>query len=680
MALRAPTPSRSTPQPSSRPADYAASIEAAAKKQAHVDELIVRTRTLEHTVEKIKTAKAAEEARHKDGVQKLQQQWEEERREWKHGCDILQSAHRIAHLKTAVDRDTLKLEGLKEKEKERRERLKRLQRDFRLVIFQVHEARQERRVQDLEDTLEVEREEHQEELREVREKLSEGVAGVQERFEALEVGVSEKTAEIQSLRKEKKLIEARPFICEYMTHSISSSGPNAFCSGRTSELERASLRYETLKTGHSQLDDKYKELKASYDNSAKQLEKWSDLENRDSTELESLRAQKLKLDITVKDLQNQLENAKKNGADVSQAKVEKWKKSVEEYREALDEAHKNASNYESDVQRLEAAVAKANDKITKLRERLEAEKEKRSELESAVGTSRPHTTLSPIPGSDAEVEEIPSPKQSKPRSKAKPPSRTTRRAQSKQPETSPDVEDEEPPAASKPKPKSKRQTEEDSDAVEEVPAPTRKPRSKKVSPSSEDSGPSKPKPKRGRPKKSPEAAESDVEEVVKAKPPVKKGKTKVPEIIIEEEVEEEDADEVQARPAQRKRKKPDDEEVNDVRKSAEPAAAKSRKGRPPKVKPPSRQASVARATSKALESIESDEEADVGSQPKKKRKINLFPTAQPQTFDWGNLNQGGGGLNIPTDLSPVKDNDAIPPRSTSRLGSAFGPFSQAGRR
>ena len=123
MSLRAPTPSRSTPQPSSRSADYAASIEAAAKKQAHVDELIVKNRTLEQTVERLKTAKASEEARHKENIQKLQQQWEEERREWRHGCDVLQSAHRIAHLKTTVDRDTLKLGGLKEKEKERQEKM-----------------------------------------------------------------------------------------------------------------------------------------------------------------------------------------------------------------------------------------------------------------------------------------------------------------------------------------------------------------------------------------------------------------------------------------------------------------------------------------------------------------------------------------------------------------------------
>lgn len=39
-----------------------------------------------------------------------------------------------------------------------------------------------------------------------------------------------------------------------------------------------------------------------------------------------------------------------------------------------------------------------------------------------------------------------------------------------------------------------------------------------------------------------------------------------------------------------------------------------------------------------------------------------------------------GGLDIPIDLSPVKANDAIPPRSNSRMGSAFGPFSQMGRR
>ena len=78
---------------------------------------------------------------------------------------------------------------------------------------------------------------------------------------------------------------------------------------------------------------------------------------------------------------------------------------------------------------------------------------------------------------------------------------------------------------------------------------------------------------------------------------------------------------------------------------------------------------------------------------KKKRKINLFAGSQATTFDW-DLNQvctsrphdilkgfftdyvyvypmqGGGGLDIPTDLSPVKE--SVPaPSITTRISSVM---------
>jgi len=48
---------------------------------------------------------------------------------------------------------------------------------------------------------------------------------------------------------------------------------------------------------------------------------------------------------------------------------------------------------------------------------------------------------------------------------------------------------------------------------------------------------------------------------------------------------------------------------------------------------------------------------------KKKRKLNIFPTSQPTSFPWGELPQADGGLGIPTELSPVKDDEVPPQRS-----------------
>ena len=106
----------------------------------------------------------------------------------------------------------------------------------------------------------------------------------------------------------------------------------ASIASKNAELERANLLYETLKTTHGELKHKHDELQQSHAESMRQLEKWRNLDSRDTSELENLRQQKINLEITVKALEGQLEEAKKNGAKYSDAKVEKWKKSVEEYQ------------------------------------------------------------------------------------------------------------------------------------------------------------------------------------------------------------------------------------------------------------------------------------------------------------------------------------------------------------
>ncbi|THH33214.1 hypothetical protein EUX98_g957 [Antrodiella citrinella] len=653
MALRAPTPSRSSPAPTAvRPAAsaYAASLEAAAKQQSHVDELIVKNRTLEHTVEKLKLTLTAEDTRSKDTIQKIQQKWEAERAEWREGCDALQTAHRVAHLSTSVELDKERIEASKEKERLRQETVKRLQRDFKLAMFQMQESKQERRLRELEDELELARLNHNKELRTMKLKSKGSTSELQERNAELEAQVAEKEAELVDLH-------------------------------------------------HAELKTKYDELLKSSSDSTRQLEKWRTLESRDITELETLRQQKIKLEITVKDLQNQLDDAKKNGAEKAKAKVVKWKESLEEHQRALVEANEMATRLEADAEQSRIDLEDAAQKLQSLEAQLQAETSKRKALEKRSSTVKSqHTALSPIAGSDPEVEEILSPRQSKPPPKAKP---VSRRAQSKQrvaepAEDSPDIEVVESPVA--PKPKSKRRGGNDSDIVENDPLPVKKPRSKKQATPVEvetEAGPSKPKAKRGRPKKSPEAP-SDVEVVDVAPSLHKKGKAKAPEVAIEDEdedvqelpkkkgkgkapeivIQDEDED-VQELPTKRKRTKPDDED--DIGRKGVGPSAPAKRGRPPKEKPPSRQPSVARNT---IRVDESDDEANATSQPKKKRKINIFASAQPHTFEWGTFGQGGGGggLDIPTDLSPVKDNDAIPPRSTSRLGSVFGSFSQPGRR
>ena len=219
MSLRAPTPSRSTPTPSgpsgSRTSVYAASLEAAAKQQSHVDELIVKNRTLEHTVEKLRTALNAEETRSRDAVQKIQQKWEAEREEWREGCDALQAAHRVAHLRTAIECDKERMEVLRGKERDRQERLKKLQRDFQLVMFQIGESKQEHRIRELEDELEQAQEQHRWGLQELRQKSKGELSAVNAKQLEMEAQLAEQNGEVRDLRNELAQAEARPFSHRY---------------------------------------------------------------------------------------------------------------------------------------------------------------------------------------------------------------------------------------------------------------------------------------------------------------------------------------------------------------------------------------------------------------------------------------------------------------------------------
>ncbi|KDQ59236.1 hypothetical protein JAAARDRAFT_128195 [Jaapia argillacea MUCL 33604] len=69
------------------------------------------------------------------------------------------------------------------------------------------------------------------------------------------------------------------------------------------------------------------------------------------------------------------------------------------------------------------------------------------------------------------------------------------------------------------------------------------------------------------------------------------------------------------------------------------------------------------------------EESDQDPLPKKKRKIQVVPNGPAASFTWDKLNMGDGGLDIPTELSPIKDSE-VPKTVPGRLGTArgLGPF------
>lgn len=144
MNRKAPTPIRSAP--SSAPLEAMVT-----KQQAHIDELVMKNRTSEQTIQKLKAEIQVEKHRHENSAQNLKQQFGQERAEWKEAGDSLQTLWRIAYLRILLDLERERTEMVKMKDELRLARLARLQRDYRIGLFQAKEFESENRIMELQE-------------------------------------------------------------------------------------------------------------------------------------------------------------------------------------------------------------------------------------------------------------------------------------------------------------------------------------------------------------------------------------------------------------------------------------------------------------------------------------------------------------------------------------------------
>lgn len=192
MSRRAPTPVRSTP-----------SEAMAASQQSHINELVQKNRTLEHTAKRLQDTLALEQSRAKDAVAHIQAQWHAERAAWREGCDTLQACHRIVQLRTALELDQERMRVLREQDAARAERIAVLQRDFRITMFQVKEGELEGRVAELEEELEEVVMKGAEDMGEIV-KQYHGILGKQKaRYKVLTEEVKARADEVVAAQKER---------------------------------------------------------------------------------------------------------------------------------------------------------------------------------------------------------------------------------------------------------------------------------------------------------------------------------------------------------------------------------------------------------------------------------------------------------------------------------------------
>lgn len=163
-----------------------------ASNQAQIDDLVQRNRTLEHTVKKLTDRLSQETIRSKDAATEIQKQWQVAQSEWRQGCDILQSCHRVVQLRNTVELEKERMNVLKELDITRMERVKRLQRDFRITMFQARETELEERIAELQEERQSILTDAETTARQLKGKSSEHVAQLQAKCDELVVAEQEK--------------------------------------------------------------------------------------------------------------------------------------------------------------------------------------------------------------------------------------------------------------------------------------------------------------------------------------------------------------------------------------------------------------------------------------------------------------------------------------------------------
>lgn len=204
MALTSRSPVQLAAAPSSTPYEVMA-----ASQQAHIDELVQQNRTSEHTIKKLHKALDDEKERGIDVVKRLKAASQEERAEWREGCDSLLGSHRIVHLRTRIEFDKERMQVMKEKEETRKERLLVLQRDYKLTLFQAREAELERRIAQLEETLDEQREQNGESATALLAHHEETVATLRASLTRVDASRKETIAEFNHVQGEKALLQVR---------------------------------------------------------------------------------------------------------------------------------------------------------------------------------------------------------------------------------------------------------------------------------------------------------------------------------------------------------------------------------------------------------------------------------------------------------------------------------------
>ncbi|KAG7089579.1 hypothetical protein E1B28_011246 [Marasmius oreades] len=345
-------------------------------QQAHIDDLVQRNRTLDHTAKKLKEQVELEKTRAKTTIHDIQSKWHAEKKQWREAVDTLQACHRIAYLRVQVQVETERKNVLMEQAARRKDKLAKAHRDTMITRFQIRESELERVYEEEEGKAAERRARYEKEIKTLKGNVAELVARVHAQNELIEAGelaqdeLQDQITELQKARAKKGL----------SSESIAT------------RLERTILQLDNERDRNADLERSIDELKMNNEELKRQIDKSKSSETKDGTEMESLRKKRLELEVQVQALDAKL--AKREGDDAKFSEMTKARlKNLEENRVLWQE---RAEELESTLEKLEADFKLATTELAKLKSAPKA---------NGTTVASPHKKAN-TPTGDASEEEV----------------------------------------------------------------------------------------------------------------------------------------------------------------------------------------------------------------------------------------------------------------------------------
>ncbi|KAK0204926.1 hypothetical protein DFS33DRAFT_1323891 [Desarmillaria ectypa] len=368
-----------------------------ASQQTHIDDLVQRNRSLEHSANLIRDELDQEKARSKHVLSDVHKRWKVDQKEWREGVDIVLSCHRIALWRKIIDLQTEKLNFLKEEDDIRLGKISRLQRDFKITQFQQSESQYISRQEILAAEIQALNRKQNTQKDKWKTQSTELLSRVQDRETRLKAA----TIEVDRLSEELAVQREETARQKNMYQST------------TPQMDRLRLQIEGAEAKQIELQRENDDLRRAKHELERQLAKWQNLETKGGADMEKERKRRIELEAEVQALQNRLEKSK-----------EKEKHKVEKLKESLTEWQTHAESEQEVLEETKRRLEQAEKKNVKLKAALEKERTKAKSLTTDAKTAKSTVVLDEEDGGEEPTKPLSSSHastpQPRPKSRAKP--------------------------------------------------------------------------------------------------------------------------------------------------------------------------------------------------------------------------------------------------------------------